>query len=112
MHNIITGGFPGPVSRGQPAPVSELDGVPCVPSAAELPGLVDLAVIAVPAPAVLGIAEDCGRRGVKALAVTASGLDRKARAELLGICGTDMLLWWESDPATKLALFTCRVATP
>jgi len=75
LHNIITGGFPGPVSRGQPAPVSELDGVPCVPSAAELPGLVDLAVIAVPAPAVLGIAEDCGRRGVKALAVTASGLD-------------------------------------
>jgi acyl-CoA synthetase (NDP forming)/GNAT superfamily N-acetyltransferase len=178
LHNIITGGFPGPVYAVNPG-TSEVDGVPCVPSAADLPGQVDLAVIAVPAPAVLRVAEDCGRRGIKALAVTTSGLDRTARAELLGICrrygmrlvgptsfgvantavpldatfaarhpspgtaglalqstggtafvllehlsrlgvgistlislgdkddvsGTDMLLWWESDPATKLALF-------
>jgi acyl-CoA synthetase (NDP forming) len=128
---------------------------------------------------VLRVAEDCGRRGIRALAVTTSGLNFTARAELLGICrrygmrlvgptsfgvantaipldatfaarhpspgmaglalqstggtgfvllehlsrlgvgistlislgdkddvsGTDMLLWWESDPATKLALF-------
>jgi acyl-CoA synthetase (NDP forming)/GNAT superfamily N-acetyltransferase len=177
LHNIITGGFPGPVYAVNPS-ASELDGVPCVPSPAELPGQVDLAVIAVPGPAVPQVAEDCGRRGVRALAVTTSGLDRLARAELLGICrrhgmrlvgptsfgvantaisldatfaarhpspgmaglalqstggtgfvllehlsrlgvgistlvslgdkddvsGTDMLLWWESDPATKLAL--------
>jgi acyl-CoA synthetase (NDP forming)/GNAT superfamily N-acetyltransferase len=152
-------------------------GVPWVPSAAALPEPVDLAVIAVPAAAVAGIAEDCGKRGVKALAVTASGLDAAARAGLLGICrrhgmrlvgptsfgvantavsldatfaahhpragraglalqsggvgivllehlsrlgvgissfvslgdkddvsGNDMLLWWESDAATKLAV--------
>jgi acyl-CoA synthetase (NDP forming)/GNAT superfamily N-acetyltransferase len=177
LRNIVTGGFPGSVYAVNPG-ASELDGVPCVPSAAELPGQVDLAVIAVPAPAVPGVAEDCGRRGVKALAVTATGLDRPVRAELLGICrrhgmrlvgpgsfgvantaialdatfaarhpspglaglalqstggtgfvlvehlsrlgvgistlvslgdkddvsGTDMLLWWESDPATKLAV--------
>jgi len=127
---------------------------------------------------VLGVAEDCGRRGTKALVAAASDLDGKARAGLLGICrhygmrlvgptsfgvantaisldatfaarhprpgvaglalqstggigfvllehlsrlgvgtssmvslgdqddvsGTDMLLWWESDPATKLAV--------
>ena len=125
-----------------------------------------------------GVAEDCGRRGVKALVVIAAGLSGPARAELLGICrrhgmrmvgpasfgvanpgigldatfaarhpaagtaglalqstggtgfvlvehlsrlgvgistlvsfgdkddvsGTDMLQWWESDEATKLAL--------
>ena len=46
-----------------PAPDrAELDGVPCVPSAAALPEQVDLAVIAVPAAAVLDIAEDCGHR--------------------------------------------------
>ena len=85
LRNIITGGFPGPVYGVNPG-AAELDGVPCVPSAAALPEQVDLAVVAVPAAAVPGVAEDCGRRGVKALAVTTSGLDRAARAELLGIC--------------------------
>jgi len=85
LRNIATGGFPGPVYAVNPG-AAELDGVPCVPSAAALPGPVDLAVIAVPAQAVLGIAEECGRRGVKALVVISSGLDRPGRAELLGIC--------------------------
>src|ERR1039458_6063044 len=129
------------------------------------------------AGAVVGIAENWGRRGIKALVVITSGLDGAARAELLGICrrhgmrlvgptcfgvantaismdatvaarhprpgmaglamqsggvgvvllehlsrlgigissfvslgdkddvsGNDMLLWWESDATTKLAL--------
>jgi len=176
LQNIIDAGFPGRVYAVNPS-AADLDGVPCVPSAAALPGQVDLAVIAAPTAAVLGIAEDCGRRGVKALVVTTSGLDRAARAELLGICrrhgmrlvgptcfgvantaisldatfaadhprpgmaglamqsggvgvvllehlsrlgigissfvslgdkddvsGNDMLLWWKSDAATKLAL--------
>ncbi len=177
LHNIVTGGFSGPVYAVHPA-VTELEGVPCVPSAAALPEEVDLAVIATPAAAVVGIAEECGQRGVKALVVLAAGLSGAGRAELLSICrrhgmrmvgpasfgvadtsagldatfaarparpgsaglalqstggagfalaehlsrigvgisslvslgdkddvaGTDMLLWWESDPATKLAL--------
>ena len=176
LQNIIDDGFSGRVYAVNPS-AAELDGVPCVPSAAALPEQVDLAVIAAPTAAVLGIAEDCGRRGVKALVVTTSGLDGVARAELLGICrrygmrlvgptcfgvantaisldatfaahhprpgmaglalqsggvgivllehlsrlgigissfvslgdkddvsGNDMLLWWESDAATKLAL--------
>ena len=176
LQNIIRAGFPGPVYAVNPG-AAELDGVPCVRSAAALPEQVDLAIIAVPTAAVIGIAEDCGRRGVKALVVTTSGLDRAARAALLGICrrhgmrlvgpacfgvantaisldatfaagsprpgmvglalqsggvgvvllehlsrlgigissfvslgdkddvsGNDMLLWWQSDAATKLAL--------
>ena len=182
LQNIIDDGFRGPVYAVNPGAAelgeAELGGVPCLPSATALPEPVDLAVIAAPTAAVLGIAEDCGRRGVKALVVTTSGLDRPARAELLGICrrhgmrlvgptcfgvantaisldatfaarhprpgvvglalqsggvgvvllehlsrlgigissfvslgdkddvsGTDMLLWWESDAATKLAVF-------
>ena len=85
LQNIIGGGFPGPVYAVNPG-ATELDGVPCVPSAAALPEQVDLAVIAAPAAAVVGIAEDCGRRGVKALVVITPGLDGAARAELLGIC--------------------------
>ena len=46
LQNIITGGFPGPVYAVNPG-AAELDGVPCVPSAAALPENVDLAVIAV-----------------------------------------------------------------
>ena len=85
LQNIIGGGFAGPVYAVNPA-VAELDGVPCVPSAAALPEAVDLAVIATPAAAVTGIAAECGRRGVKALVVLAAGLDGLARADLLGIC--------------------------
>jgi len=85
LRNIISGGFPGPVYPVNPH-AAELDGIACVPSAAALPDRVDLAVIAVPAGAVLGVAEDCGRRGVKALVVIAAGLSGPARAELLGIC--------------------------
>ena len=177
LANITAGGFSGPVYAVNPA-VTELDGVACVPSAAALPGEVDLAVIAAPAAAVPGIAEECGQRGVRALVVLAAGLSGAGRAELLSICrrhgmrmvgpasfgvadtgagldatfaarparpgcaglalqstggagfalaehlsrigvgisslvslgdiddvaGDDMLLWWESDPATKLAL--------
>ena len=85
LRNIITGGFPGPVYPVNPG-AAELDGIPCVPSAAALPDHVDLAVIAVPAAAVLGVAEDCGRRGVGALVLVAAGLPGPARAELLEIC--------------------------
>jgi len=85
LQNIIDGGFRGPVYAVNPG-AAELAGVPCLPSAAALPEDVDLAVIATPAAAVPGIAEDCGRRGVKALVVTTAGLDGAARAELLGIC--------------------------
>jgi len=43
----------------------------------DLPEHVDLAVIAVPAAAVLDAAEQCGRRGVRAVVIT-SGLDAAA----------------------------------
>ena len=85
LQNITAGNFPGPVYAVNPG-VAELDGVISVPSAAALPWEVDLAVVAVPADAVPGIAERCGQRGVKALVVITAGLDGAARMELLGIC--------------------------
>ena len=85
LQNIVTGAFSGAVYAVNPG-VAELDAVPCVPSVAALPEGVDLAVIAVPAPAVPGVAEECGRRGVHALVVIATGLTGAVRAELLGIC--------------------------
>ena len=85
LRNIVTGGFPGPVYVVHPG-AAELEGIACLPSVAALPGGVDLALITTPAAAVLGIAGECGRRGVKALVVITAGLGLAGRAALLGIC--------------------------
>ena len=62
-----------------------MEGVPCVASVDDLPEQVDLAVIAVPPSAVPEVAAQCGRNGVRALMVMASGLGA-AGADLLDIC--------------------------
>jgi acyl-CoA synthetase (NDP forming)/GNAT superfamily N-acetyltransferase len=90
LENIIDAGFSGRVYAVNPRAgelqAGKADGVCWVTSAAALPEPVDLAVIAAPAAAVAGIADDCGQRGVEALVVTASGLDAATRAELLATC--------------------------
>jgi acyl-CoA synthetase (NDP forming)/RimJ/RimL family protein N-acetyltransferase len=85
LRNIAGGGFAGPLYAVNPH-ASELDGVRCVPSVTALPAPVDLAVISVPAPAVLQVAEECGDRGTGGLVVITSGLDQAAREALLGCC--------------------------
>ena len=85
LDNIRTGGYAGRLYAVHPQ-APELGGVHCAPTVADLPESPDLALIAVPAPAVLGVAEDCGRLGVKALAVITSGLDAAACADLLAVC--------------------------
>ncbi len=84
LRNLVTCGFTGPVYAVSQA-AAELEGVPCVASVDDLPGQVDLAVIAVPPSAVLEVAEQCGRNGVRALAVITAALG-PAGAELLAIC--------------------------
>ncbi|HEY4461785.1 MAG TPA: GNAT family N-acetyltransferase [Streptosporangiaceae bacterium] len=85
LHNIVTGGYQGPVYAVNPH-ASHLEGVPCVPSVTALPRPVDLAVVAVPPAAVPGVADECGQRGVKGLVVITSGLDTPRGADLLAIC--------------------------
>jgi acyl-CoA synthetase (NDP forming)/GNAT superfamily N-acetyltransferase len=85
LHNIISGGYAGPVYAVNPH-ATELEGVTCVPSVAALPGPVDLVVVSVPAPAVLKVADECGRLGVRALVVITSGLDLPLRDALLETC--------------------------
>ena len=85
LDNIRTGGYAGRLYAVHPQ-AAELGGVRCAPTVSDLPESPDLALIAVPAPAVLGVAEDCGRLGVKALAVITSGLDAVACADLLAVC--------------------------
>ncbi len=84
LHNILAGGFTG---RAYPVnPHAEvLAGLTCVKAAGDLPEVVDIAVVAVPAAAVLEVAEQCGQRGVRCLVVLTSGLG-DTRVELLETC--------------------------
>jgi acyl-CoA synthetase (NDP forming)/GNAT superfamily N-acetyltransferase len=85
LDNIRTAGYQGRLYAVNPH-AHQLGGVHCFPAVADLPEAPDLAMIAVPAPAVLGVAEDCGKLGVKALTVITSGLDTAASADLLAVC--------------------------
>jgi acyl-CoA synthetase (NDP forming)/GNAT superfamily N-acetyltransferase len=84
LHNIVTGGFTGPVYAVNPH-AQAMEGVSCVASVDDLPGQVDLAVIAVPPPAVPEVAEQCGRNGVRGLIVISESRGA-AGAALLAIC--------------------------
>ena len=55
-------------------------GVPCSPSVSALPGHIDLAVIAVPAPLAPGVVEECGRAGVSGAVIITDGRAEKSDA--------------------------------
>ena len=85
LENIRGGGYAGRLYTVNPR-ARQIDGDRCLASVLDLPEPADLAVIAVPAPAVLGVAEQCGQRGVHSLVVITSGLDAAACADLLAVC--------------------------
>ena len=88
LHNIVTSGFTGPVyavNPHAPAMEMEMEGVPCVASVDDLPGPVDLAVIAVPPSAVPEVAAQCGRHGVRGLIVISESRGA-AGAEVVAAC--------------------------
>ena len=84
LHNIVAGGFTGPVYAVSPH-TRTMEGVPCVPSVDDLPEQVDVAVIAVPPAAVPEVAAQCGRNGIRGLIVISSSRGA-AGAELLAVC--------------------------
>ncbi|MEN3533652.1 GNAT family N-acetyltransferase [Microbispora sp. ZYX-F-249] len=89
LRNLIDGGFPGPIYPVNPW-AAEVCGLPAYPDVASLPGPAELAVIATPAPTVLGVARECARHQVRALVVLTAGFaeagNREAERELLGVC--------------------------
>jgi acyl-CoA synthetase (NDP forming) len=85
LDNIAAGGYAGRVYAVNPR-ARQIRGERCLTSVLDLPEPADLAVIAVPAAAVLDVAEQCGQRGVRSLVVITSGLDVAACADLLAVC--------------------------
>lgn len=70
--NLVAGGFTGPVYPVNPK-AEVVCSVPAHASVKAIKGHVDLAVIVVPPEAVLAVAEECGRKGVKGLVVITAG---------------------------------------
>lgn len=69
---VRSSGFRGPVYPVN-AVAQEIDGVACIASARNLPAGTDLAVIAVPAPQVLGVVDECAAAHVKSVVVISAG---------------------------------------
>lgn len=86
------------------------------PSVRELPEPVDLAVIAVPRDAVMGVVDDCASRGVRALVIIAAGfaevnaegcelqksLVEKVRGYGMRMIGPNCMGLLNTDPAVRL----------
>jgi len=91
LRNIKQCGFPGRILPVNPRE-TEVEGLPCYPTASALPEVPEMAVLAVPAQAVARAAEDCARAGIGYLVVVTAGFretgpEGMAREkELLKIC--------------------------
>ena len=72
MRHILDAGFAGEVYPVNPEGGTLL-GTQAYPSVSDLPGPVDLAVVAVPAAAVPGVVEECAAQGVHGVLVISSG---------------------------------------
>ncbi len=73
LRHLLVGEFRGMVYAVN-SHADTVAGLTAYPDVASLPEVPDLAVLAVPADAVPGVAEQCGRRGVRALVVISSGM--------------------------------------
>jgi acyl-CoA synthetase (NDP forming)/RimJ/RimL family protein N-acetyltransferase len=76
LGNLLAGGFTGKVHPVNPH-ADEVLGRKAYATVADVPGTVDLAVVAVPAPAVARVVEECAEAGVKALLVVSSGFGER-----------------------------------
>ncbi|WP_432488115.1 bifunctional acetate--CoA ligase family protein/GNAT family N-acetyltransferase [Kineococcus sp. SYSU DK018] len=118
LADVVTGGFTGTVHAvNAEAEAGELLlGVPVLRSVRDLPGPVDLAVVAVPAAAVVPTVTDCASMGVRGLVVVSSGfaetgpeglalqreLVRIARANGMRVVGPNSYGVVNTDPAVRL----------
>jgi len=99
LHNIIEGEFNGkvfPVNPNYPV----IHSIKCFPKVSDVPDEVDLAVIIIPRDFVLGVVDDCGKKGVRGLVVISAGFKEtgpvgaeleKQLKEKVAACGMRMI---------------------
>lgn len=101
LHNLIATGFTGTVAPVHPT-ADEIQGLKTYPRVTAIPGMVDLAVIVVPAAHVDGAVDDCLVKGVRAICIISAGF-----AE----CGEDGRLR-EQAVVGKIRKAGCRLIGP
>ena len=115
LDRLVEAGFTGSIHPVNPN-VRTLRRRTAYPSVAAVPGKVDLAVVAVPAHAVLEVVDECAEAGVKALLVVSSGfaeegrdgerlqseLLRRARNAGMRVVGPNSFGLINNDPAVRL----------
>ena len=123
LRNLVGGGFTGPVYPVNPAG-GVVEGLATYRSIAEVPGEIELAIVAVPAAAVPPVARECAARRVKALVVISAGFAEAGpegaalQAELLAVCrqsgmrlvGPNCLGVVNNDPRVRLTATFAGVA--
>jgi acetyl coenzyme A synthetase (ADP forming)-like protein len=72
LRNLLAGGFVGTVYPVNPG-AEQVASVKAYPTVLDIPGAVDLAVVAVPAASVLDVARQCAEKGVAGLVVLSAG---------------------------------------
>jgi acetyl coenzyme A synthetase (ADP forming)-like protein len=91
VRNLLAAGYAGPLYLVN-AKGGEVAGRPTVRSIADVEGDVELAIVAVPAAAVIDTARQCAAKGVRALVVLTAGFaeiggaGRARQAELMSVC--------------------------
>ncbi len=115
FHNLLAAGFQGPVYPVNPK-AEVVQSVAAYPSVTDVPGPVDLAVVAVPAPAVVQAVQECAAKGVRSIVVVAAGFAEvgaegaERQAQLLRVCrdagmrlvGPNCLGIVNTDPQVRL----------
>ncbi|WP_345733783.1 GNAT family N-acetyltransferase, partial [Cryptosporangium minutisporangium] len=115
FENLRDAQFTGPIYPVNPN-AAEIDGVLAYPSVRQIPGQVDLAVIAVPAEQVRSVVEDCAAKQVAGLVILSSGFAEigpegaRAQAELvemaringMRVVGPNCFGLANTDPAVSL----------
>ncbi|WP_121252753.1 bifunctional GNAT family N-acetyltransferase/acetate--CoA ligase family protein [Nocardioides ferulae] len=115
VRNLVTGDFTGRVYAVNSSG-SSVSGMPAYTSVSDIPGQVDVAIVAVPADAVQDVVLDCAAKGVHGLVVISSGFaetgeeGRQRQRRLVGLCrsyglrliGPNCLGVINTDPAVSI----------
>jgi len=122
---LVANRFQGPIYPVNPK-ASEVVGLKAYPSVRDVPGPVDLAIIAVPRDAVLGAVDECAAKGARAVVVISAGfaevnaegrelqkrLVQKVRQHGMRMVGPNCFGLVNADPAVRLNATFASVFPP
>ncbi len=91
LRNILAGGFTGSVHPIHPS-AQQVEGLTAYASVTDVPGDVDLAVIAVPAETVAGLIDECAAKNVHAIVLISGGFGDRTDDRAAGLAAQRALV--------------------